>query len=169
MGTLLTGAVLAAAATAIYVVPPQSQPRPADVIYVIGPVHPWRLILAAELVSEGISDEVLISIPAGGEDSIKECRDGIAGARVTCEHPEPSTTQGEARDLAAYMDANNAESALVITSTPHLARTQVRMDNCAEGEVQVIGKATGLGLGDWAYQIVYQTAAFAKLAFTNRC
>jgi uncharacterized SAM-binding protein YcdF (DUF218 family) len=81
---------------------------------------------------------------------------------VTCETPVPFTTAGEARMLSAYARAHPVRDVVVLTFTPHVARTRYILAKCYGGGVQVVGVDEHLDLWGWAYQYAYQTAAFVK-------
>lgn len=55
---------------------------------------------------------------------------------------------------------------VVVTFKPHVARARYILERCYDGDVAVIGVDQDLTLWDWAYQYVYQTAAFVKAAFS---
>ncbi len=86
---------------------------------------------------------------------------------VICFTPAPYTTQGEARKLALLMKEHHWATATVITSTPHILRTRMRMSWCVGNQAQVVGRSNGLSWGDWIYQYGYQTLGFAKAFFVT--
>ncbi|WP_314457583.1 YdcF family protein [uncultured Microbacterium sp.] len=134
-------------------------PARADVIYVIGPPTEGRIALAEQLRSDGVADDILISVPSEGEQSaakLSVCQERY----VACEHPDPFTTAGE---MALLNTRYGAEaSAVVITFTPHVSRTRFIAGQCAAAQVTVIDVPTSLDLGQWMYQFAYQTGGFAK-------
>ncbi|WP_136588021.1 YdcF family protein [Microbacterium hydrothermale] len=155
----------------VYVFPPQGDPTGADLVYVIGPPQPQRLELAAAIRDTDGHVPLLISVSdsrAGRGDSsfdadaVDECRQ--AGA--TCTTPEPFTTAGEARLLTAYIARQPAAETVVITYTPHVARTRYIFAKCYPGDVTVVGVDTPMTPADWAFQYAYQTAAFVKAWIT---
>lgn len=134
-------------------------PARADVIYVIGPPTEGRIALAERLRSEGVADDILISVPSEGEQSAAKL--SVCQERdVTCGHPDPFTTAGE---MALLNTRYGPEaSAVVITFTPHVSRTRFIAAQCAEARVTVVDVPTSLDLGQWIYQFAYQTGGFAK-------
>lgn len=158
--------VLVICGVQVYARPEREEPTRSDVIFVIGPIEQWRLDLASEYLDEGLSDALVISY--GEYHKLPECEEPQV-ATVICHEPDPYTTRGETRYLAQLMEENGWTSAMVITTTPHVARTRLLMDSCVPGHVTVIGRSTGLGVGDWIYQFWYQTAAFIKLALDPGC
>ena len=134
-------------------------PARADVIYVIGPPTEGRTALAERLRSDGVADDILISVPLEGEQSAAKL--SICQERhVTCEHPDPFTTAGEMALLNARYGPE--ASAVVITFTPHVSRTRFIAAQCAAPRVTVIDVQVPIDLGDWLYQFAYQTGGFAK-------
>lgn len=153
-------AVIVAAIFVVYVFPPSAAPaRDPDVVMVVGPADRWRIDWAQQL--RGDHAQLALSVAPG--ERPPEC--GEAG--VICFQPTPFTTQGEARELRSLMHAHHWRTATVVTVTPHVLRTQMRMDWCVPRGVTVVGRATGLTPRDWLYQVVYQTAGFAKAAIVT--
>jgi hypothetical protein len=156
--------VLVLAGLPLYVFPPADEVSRADVIYVIGPPTPPRLREAEKLRAEGVADRLLISVSADGSRSAAElpiCDEPY----VTCRTPEPFTTNGETALLEEYARTAEVSSAVVLTFTPHVARTRFIFARCAAPQVTVVAIDEHLGLRQWAYQYLYQTAAFAKALF----
>lgn len=189
LALFVLAAVLLGVATVVYAMPGDQDARSADVVFVIGPPTNDRVELAESLVEAGVADAVMVSIrlpeaaaPADtgwpkpsvpswaalgswSEDrAAAACADG-----AICLQPEPFTTQGEAQALAAAMDENGWDTAIVVTMTPHVARTRLIFSRCIEDGVQVIGVDDGLDFGGWVYQFAYQTGGFVKAAVTPEC
>jgi hypothetical protein len=155
----------------LFVMPAASQPGKADVIYVIGPPNPTRRDLAEKLVDEGYSDTVVFSVPSTGPqsaDRLAACN-GEFPYPVTCDTPSPFTTQGEARYLKEKAEENGWTSAIVITWTPHVTRTQLIFDRCFDGDLMVVEDPVDFGPRQWITQYVYQTGAFVKALVTPGC
>lgn len=146
--------------------PRVDSPGRADVIYVIGPATPSRIELAEEMLDAGLSDTLMISVPDPAEHPICDSHPEFT---VYCRRPEPFTTQGEARELAAMAAEHGWTSATVITFTPHVTRTRVLMERCFTGTLRVAADPTELPLAEWAYQYLYQTGAFVKVALNPGC
>lgn len=153
---------VALAGLPLYVFPPAAEPAPADLVYVIGPPVPARTDLQTRLLDEGVAPRGLISVsPPGGSDpasSVPACRD----PRIACLTPEPFTTAGEALLLGRYAADHGVERTIVITFTPHVARTRYIFDTCYPGEVTVVAVDPHLTPWEWVYQYAYQTGAFVK-------
>lgn len=155
----------------LFVFPPASQPDKADVIYVIGPPNPTRRDLAAKLVDEGYSDTVVFSVPPTGPQSAGELAacNGEFPYPVTCDTPSPFTTQGEARYLRDKSEENGWTSAIVITWTPHVTRTELLFDRCFDGDLMVVEDPVDFSLRQWISQYTYQSGAFVKALVTPGC
>lgn len=169
-GWILLGSVIALLAAIVlaglpvYVFPPEDEITTADAIFVLGPPLDPRMELHDELRADGLAEASLVSVDRGAAHHRQACRDGTA----TCKTPTPFTTAGEARLLADYLAARDMHSAIVITSTPHVARTRYIFDKCFGGDITVVGVTDDTSPLDWAYQYVYQTAGFVK-AFFEPC
>lgn len=164
-------AAIAVAGLPLYVFPSQGDPTDADLVYVIGPPQQQRLDLAASLRDTDTPPPLLVSVSdsRGGHgerhfnaSALDVCRQEA----VTCKSPIPFTTAGEARLLTEYTATHEAGKTVVITFTPHVARTRYIFAKCYAGDVTVVGVDTDMTLFDWAYQYAYQSAAFVKAWFT---
>ncbi|MFC9918987.1 ElyC/SanA/YdcF family protein [Agromyces binzhouensis] len=169
---VLLGGVIGAP---VYVAP-EVDPTPAhaDVVYVLGPPTAARVELARALLDAGVGDTMLLSVPGGAlrpgtrdHEKFRACNH--PGGDVVCISPVPFTTGGEARALAELAEERRWTSAIVITRTSHVARARLLVERCFGGELAVIDAHEPLGFGGWAYQYVYQTAAFAKAFVTPDC
>jgi len=184
-------ALAVGAAVVVYVLPGDQEPRPADVVYVIGPVTEDRMTLAEQLIDEGVADALMISTALenaappedtgwekpdkpewawSGSPSIDtSARCAEQSATLVCMQPEPFTTQGEAQDLATAMHENGWETAIVVTVTTHVARTRLLFDRCIADGVQVLGVDDDMPFGAWLWQFAYQTGGFVKALATPGC
>jgi uncharacterized SAM-binding protein YcdF (DUF218 family) len=151
----------------LYVFPPADGVAPSDAVFVLGPPMEERLALAEQLRDEDMADRIVVSVQAADgqtADDLALCRDGEA----TCAVADPSTTRGEVLLMNELAGAEEAPSLIVVTSTPHVARTRYLFDKCYPGEVAVVGAERPASLEAWATQYVYQTLSFVK-AFVEPC
>ncbi|WP_414171324.1 hypothetical protein [Clavibacter tessellarius] len=88
---------------------------------------------------------------------------------VTCDTPSPFTTQGEARYLRDKSEENGWTSAIVITWTPHVTRTELLFDRCFDGDLMVVEDPVDFSLRQWISQYTYQSGAFVKALVTPGC
>lgn len=148
--------------TPVLVFPRTDNVTHVDVVLVLGPAVPWRMDQARELADQGVTQNVLVSVPGSRDTWPEECRQpDQAGFTVVCFRPDPFTTQGEARELRAQMQAHGWTTAAAITMTPHVARARMIIDRCVPGGVQMIGGGHR-SPAEWAYNYVYQGAGFVK-------
>ncbi len=170
-GVALVVAVFAFAVAGlpVFVFPPQGDPTDADLVYVIGPPQQERLDLAAEIRDSNGHPPLLVSVSDSrhGERSVDAASVEACHRRgTTCRTPDPFTTAGEARLLAAFAATHHVGKTVVITFTPHVARTRYIFEKCYAGDVTVVGVDTRMSVLDWVFQYAYQSAAFVKAWIT---
>lgn len=169
LAAVLAVVVIAVAGLPVYVFPPQGDTDdPADLVYVIGPPTSRRVTLAESLLAAGKAPAALVSISSDEAEDQPDHLDICDETDVTCETPAPFTTKGEALMLSQYTATHPAGRTIVITYTPHVARTRYIFAKCYPGEVTVVGVDERLSPWVWAEQYVYQTAAFIK-AWATPC
>lgn len=161
------GLVVALAGLPLYVFPPAKEVPESDLLYVIGPATPERLEIARALQGQGVASELLVSVSREGEFSASTL-DVCTEAGTRCQTPDPFTTKGEARMLSDYAASRGIGRTVVLTFTPHVARTRYIFEKCYAGEVTVVAVDQNLQLTDWVYQYAYQSAAFVK-AWATPC
>jgi hypothetical protein len=154
--------VVIGAGVPLYVLPASDPVGDPDVIEVLGPANPPRVTVAQRLHAEH-DVPLLISVASPNRWGrtaalVSACRDDW----VLCTTPTPFTTSGEAGLLEEYARDHRVASAVVVTFTPQVSRTRFIYAKCYPGHVAVVGVDEHLSLGDWAYQYLYQSAAFVK-------
>lgn len=174
IGLVVVLVLVAVAGVPVYVLPAtDAVPQHADAVLVLGPPTRPRTDLGRELVEEGVADTLLISVWQSELDAPPAESDVVAcdepGMRVLCFTADPGTTQGEARALAGYADANGWDSVVVITQTPHITRARVVLERCWGGDLLMVSSGEPTTLGDWVYEYAYQTGAFAKVLADPGC
>ncbi|WP_153004717.1 YdcF family protein [Microbacterium testaceum] len=155
----------------LYVFPPQGDPTDANLVYVIGPPQQQRIDLGETLRDADSNLPMLISVSGSakghGDRAFDASQiDACGEPGVTCKRPDPFTTAGEAKLLTDYVASHPSDKTVVITFTPHVARTRYIFEKCYGGDVTVMGVDTNMSLYDWAFQYAYQTAAFVKAWLT---
>jgi len=156
--------IVAIAGLPVYVFPHDDDVEDADTAFVLGPPTWQRIGVAQDLMAAGDVSKALISVSPSGRQS--------AGQYPPCEYPgfvcqtpDPFTTDGEVAMLRGFLTPEAIDhQVVVITFTPHVARTRYIFDRCYSGDVAVIGVDQDLSLFDWIYQYAYQSAAFVKAA-----
>ncbi|MGM7777345.1 YdcF family protein [Arthrobacter sp. KNU-44] len=168
--------VWAIAGIFLYVAPPADEPQHADVLFVLGPPD-QRIGYAEQLMQQGYSPTLAVSSPIGKDGKFEA---SICTAQrpyqIICFNPDPFTTQGEARALKNLSDHYGWKSANVLTVQFHMTRARVILSRCYGGELHMIAHHRSLPLvslssptSSWAYQYLYQTAAFVKVAIHPDC
>lgn len=160
----------------LYVAPPSDEPKHADVLFVLGPPD-QRMVYAEQLMQQGYAPTIAVSSPVDkdGRFDAAICGDHRS-YRIICFNPDPFTTQGEARVLKDLSDQYGWESADVLTAQFHVTRARVIVSRCYSGDLHMVADRKGLPLisltnpsNSWAYQYLYQTAAFVKVAIHPDC
>lgn len=173
MGLVIVWAI---AGIFLYVAPPDDEPANADVLFVLGPPD-RRIGYAEELMQQGYAPTLAVSSPVG-KDGRYEAAICTAhrSYRIICFNPDPFTTQGEARALKDLSNKYGWKSANVLTAQFHVTRSRVLIGRCYTGGLHMVADRRGLPLFSasnptysWAYQYVYQTAAFVKVAIHPNC
>ncbi|WP_091503675.1 hypothetical protein [Microbacterium sp. cf332] len=150
----------------LYVFPIDDEIRDADTVFVLGPPTWQRIDVARDLLGRHEVSRALISVSPTGRQSAAEYAP-CGYSDFECRTPDPFTTDGEAAMLRDFQNPEALEhQVVVVTFKPHVARARYILERCYDGDVAVIGVDQDLTLWDWAYQYVYQTAAFVKAAFS---
>ncbi len=166
-GLLASGVILAflAASAKLFVRPATNLPQPADAIVVLGGRPAGRLVRGIALARSGYAPVLVISQSALG--GARSCAVSIRGVSVICFSPDPPTTQGEARFVAALANRRHWRRLIVIPSTTQTTRARIRFGRCYSGSVLMVpvGFSTPWR---WAYEIVYEWGALAKALVIQR-
>ncbi|WP_169746748.1 YdcF family protein [Demequina silvatica] len=158
----------------LYVYPAHDEPREVDAVYVLGSPMDMRMDLAEQMVADGLTDTVVVSIsedPAERQwvpQAVEACETSQEYT-IICGTPDPFTTRGEARWLRDLQEEHGWESVGVITVAPHISRTRVIMGRCWDGDIAYFESGEPLWFELWVEQYLYQTAAFVKVAFERGC
>ncbi|CAO5246123.1 YdcF family protein [Frankia sp. AgKG'84/4] len=155
--------VLAFAATTarLFIFPDQDRPARVDAIVMFAG-SPGRLERAVGLARAGYAPLLAISTPTADDP----CPQEITGVEVVCFAPDPLTTQGESRWLAAAAAQRGWHSVIVITATTQTTRARLRLGRCYPGEARMIGVAPAKL--SWPYMIAYEWAALGKALILQR-
>jgi uncharacterized SAM-binding protein YcdF (DUF218 family) len=159
----------------VYVTPradPVPSGEPVDAVVALGGL-PESAQTARRLFDEGRARHLVLSNPYGRAKNVVTglCRDVAAGAPgtqgVTCFVPDPSTTRGEAQEIARMARAQHWDRVIVVAPTFHLSRARMIVRRCYAGELMMVDARADIGAVTWVYQFGYQTAGYLK-AFTQR-
>ncbi|RDI63198.1 YdcF family protein [Nocardia pseudobrasiliensis] len=162
--TAVAVAVYVAALWPVYVRPRIDTPMRADAIVVLGGAHDGREELALRLARDGYAPRVLFSDPYEHSALMNRICHGGYRFRVDCFDPDPRTTLGEGRELAARARTDGWRRVIVVTFTPHVSRARYVLGKCWGGELLVVVAHPRISPLRWAYQYVYQSAGYVKAA-----
>ncbi len=151
---------------------PKNPPEAADVVLVIAGAEDGRHTIAAELVTAGVAENLVVSNPSGPRDRAGHelCHgEGLPPhIRTWCMRPEPVTTTGEAQTFNDLAHHEGWESAVLATGRLHHRRVALNFSQCTDLRLQVV-HARELDL-DWlAWQILREAGGFAKFLGTLPC
>jgi uncharacterized SAM-binding protein YcdF (DUF218 family) len=111
-------------------------PRDADAVVVLSGGREHRLAEGRRLVATGVAETLVISdgrAPGWAEAN------ALCGSDAVCFRPEPYSTQGEARWIAAEAERRGWDSVVVVTSTYHVRRARMIVERCYDGDLAVVG------------------------------
>jgi uncharacterized SAM-binding protein YcdF (DUF218 family) len=106
-----------------------------------------------------VADTLVISDgeAAGWVDANALCDRGRGdGFRVVCFHPDPYSTQGEARGVARLARESRWRRVALVTSTSHVHRARLLFERCLSGDVEAVG--TGHKLRYLLSSLVWESA-----------
>jgi uncharacterized SAM-binding protein YcdF (DUF218 family) len=175
---LPTAVVVLAALTGypIYVSPttdplPTTQ-TPADVVLALGG-SPDSGTYARSLVDEGLARHLVLSNPYGRDHNpvTQMCRAApeTVDPVVLCFAPAPSTTRGEAEELARLAASKGWRRVIIVAPTYHVTRARMIIRRCYRGQLVIVATPTQTPWWLWVYMYGYQTAGFVKAAVLRAC
>lgn len=155
----------------VFVIPAVDRPQRADAIVVLAPVvGTGRLELAEKLMSDGFGTLLVVSMPGDVHaHKVSEICHASRSYQIICFDPDPVTTQGEARAIQRLSEEFKWDSITVVTNDFHVARAKLVIQRCYSYQLNMIAVRSDLALKDWAYQFLYQSAAWVKAAISYRC
>lgn len=160
----------------LYVAPATDGPRHADVLLVLAPPIE-RITFAEQLMERGYAGTLAISVPLQEHDGrISAMCNEKRAYRIVCFHPDPVTTQGEARALQRLSMMYGWKSANVITTQSHITRARIIIERCFKGDLNMVAYWQNLPVlsftnprQSWAYRLAYETGAIVKMAVNQDC
>ncbi|THJ66939.1 YdcF family protein [Arthrobacter echini] len=141
--------------------PPDPPLGSADAVVVLAGAASERLPVAEELIDRGIARELALSSTGlpGNAATDEVCR--VASPEVTCFSPDPLTTRGEARAIAALAREQGWDTVIVVTSTYHVTRASVNISQCSRASVTMASSQPDLGPVQWLGRFVEESVALA--------
>lgn len=169
VGLITTWAVWA---WAVIQTPRVDATAPVDAVLVLGGLDGIaRTARAFELVSAGLTNTVVLSMPVGTRDALARntCHRPPAGVDVICFTPDPSTTRGEAREIRRLAAERDWTRIAVVTSAYHVSRSRLIVSRCFKGTILMLASREHVSAPTWAYHWIYQTAGYAKAEVLRGC
>ena len=147
----------------LYVVPTSNKPRHADAVVVLGGHAYQTRIHEGNAIARRFGGAVLVvSTPAG-----QVCEAKPAGAlAIICFRPDPSTTQGEAREAAKLATQYGWQSIIVVATGDQIWRARLRFQRCWSGTLRMVRAPSSLFLR--LRTVPYETAATIKAEVLQR-
>lgn len=128
-----------------FLITPTEPPDRADAVVVLAGGRGERLSRALELFEEPIADTLVLSVGdedwQGWPDVEPVCDAGRAlpiDAEVVCFAPEPDSTKGEAAAIGALAAERGWEDLVLVTSSYHLHRAELRLSRCFDGRIHPV-------------------------------
>ena len=161
--------VLALSTARLFVWPPEDAPAGADAVVMFVGGRGERLAAAERLMAEGRAPNLVIpngmapEWPAGNRACSEERQ-----YDVHCPRPDPDTTRGEARTIAALAKDKGWTRVIVVTSSYQLTRARLLLERCFDGEVHAERAKPGLSLVTWAQRIAHEWLGWAHAMTIER-
>ena len=164
---LLLGLALATAR--LFVWPPADDPTDADAVVMFVGGQGERLVAAERLMAEGRAPNLVIPNGFAPEwpGGFRACREPRP-YDVHCPRPEPDTTRGEARAIAALAKERGWTRVIVVTSSYHVTRARLHLERCFDGQVQTMPARPKLSVSAWAQRIVHEWLGWAQAKSVDR-
>jgi uncharacterized SAM-binding protein YcdF (DUF218 family) len=157
--------VLAVAAidVRLFVVPRSDKPAKSDAFVVLGgDTFTIRLKAGLKLAREYPDSTLVVSTPGR-----TPCpRALVPRSRLICFDPDPSTTQGEAREAARLALVHGWTSMTVVTTADQVWRARLRFSRCWDGDLRVVQAPTSVWIR--IREVPYEMGATVKAEVFQR-
>jgi uncharacterized SAM-binding protein YcdF (DUF218 family) len=173
--SVLLGAVAALALASALVVdlflspPVSSDPTHTDAVVVLAGSPDDRLPTALRIAEEG-PGVLVLSVPGGdlNRPAAALC-DRRMDVRILCVTPTPGTTRGESRAVGRLVEEQGWTRITVVTSTYHVARAAVTINQCTDAEVRLAESRPSMSLGRWLEQVVHEIGGITQTLASPPC
>ena len=162
--------VLAGVTARLFVWPAADAPTErADAVAVFVGGRGERLAAAERLMADGLAPNLVIpngtapEWPAGN----RACT-GDLPYEVHCPRPDPDTTRGEARAIAALAEEKGWTRVIVVTSSYQLTRARLLLGRCFGGEVLGVRARPQLSAPAWAQRVVHEWLGWTQAQAIER-
>lgn len=163
---LAVGAVVTAR---LFVWPAEDAPEPVDAVVMFVGGTGERLALAEQLMARGLAANLVIPNGTAPEwpEGNRACREDRA-YEVHCPAPEPDTTRGEARAIAALAEQHGWRRLLIVTSSYQLVRADLLLGRCFSGDTRRARATPQLSALAWAQRLGHEWLAWARAMTIER-
>lgn len=156
-----------------FIFPPGDEADHADAVLVLAGASDGRHELAAKLIEEGYSLNLVVSNPDGEIEKVGSayCRGSLqpkSAEEVMCMEPVPSTTTGEALTIREIAIDHGWDSIVVVTNRSHTRRVRTNFDQCTDLEAAVI-PIENVVVWRIPMHVAREVAGYLKFWFTDSC
>jgi uncharacterized SAM-binding protein YcdF (DUF218 family) len=161
--------VFALATARLFVWPPEGAPARADAVVIFAGGSGERLARAERLMADGLALNLVVpngttpEWPAGN----RACSEDRS-YEVFCPVPDPDTTQGEARAIAAMAEEKGWSRVIVVTSSYQVTRADLLLGRCLHGEIRTVRAEPKLSLFAWAKRVAHEWLAWTHAMTIER-
>jgi uncharacterized SAM-binding protein YcdF (DUF218 family) len=162
--------VLIGAATArLFVWPATDRVAEPDAVVLFVGGRGERLATAVDLVRR--HDGAALVIPNGTVPTWPEANELCHTPQpfqVLCPTPDPDTTRGEARTIAALAAREGWHRLALVTSDYHVSRARLLLSRCFDGDVSVRSAGSRLGVVDRGLRIAHEWLGLVRARVIER-
>ncbi len=161
--------VVVALGTSRLFVWPSSAPKSADAVVIFAGGQGERLAAAERLMGAGLAPNLVIpngtapEWPAGN----RTCSEDLP-YEVHCPRPDPDTTRGEARTIAALAKEKGWTRVILVTSSYQLSRARLLFGRCFDGDVLSVRAQPALSAVEWVQRIGHEWLGWTQAMTTKR-
>lgn len=161
--------IFALATARLFVWPPAGAPSRADAVVMFAGGRGERLARAERLMADGLAPNLVV--PNGTMPEWPAGNQACSGDRpyeVFCPVPDPDSTQGEARAIAALAEARGWTRVIVVTSSYQVTRADLLLGRCFDGEIRTVRAHPELSTFAWAERIGHEWLAWTRTMTIER-
>ena len=171
LGAVLLLLLIILATARLFLWPSTDSPEGADAVVIFAGGSGERLAAAERLMTHGLAPNLVIpngmapEWPAGN----RACSDPLP-YEVHCPRPDPDTTRGEARVIAALAEEEGWRRLILVTSSYQLSRARLLLGRCLDGEVLAVRAQPQLSAVAWARRVGHEWLAWTHaMTIQRRC
>ncbi len=149
----------------LFVLPDVNAPERSDAVAVLGGGSSDPPDEGVKLAREGYAPNAVFSL-----NPSQQCETfvkALPGIDVFCFRPDPSTTQGEAREIGRLAARHGWHRIIVVMPTTQATRARLRIGRCYPGQVVEVAVPPS-GLWAWTRGMAYEWGALIKALVLQR-